>query len=105
MSGFRGAPRWSVGGASGGPALIAGEPDSRACVWVGPPLSASTPSWGLWPMMSVGWLVIVHPEVFPIRLWPCEVTGVAVTVLHSGPIPVVVLPARIVPLRFTVPSA
>src|SRR5207344_1050768 len=81
------------------PASIAGEPGASAWVWVGPPLSASGPSWAFWPMMSLGcWLVIVQPEVFPIRLLPCELSAPP----QSGPETVPVLPARIDPFRFTV---
>src|SRR3954470_16904582 len=71
----RRTPRWSVAGAGREPALMAGDPDSRAWVIVGPPLLAKAPSLGLvfWRSPSP-----VRPQVWPLsRLFPASVSGVA----------------------------
>ena len=52
--------------AAGSPASIAGLPASRAWVWVGPPLLASGPSWGLFVTTLLPPAVGVIPV--PIRL-------------------------------------
>src|SRR2546423_82231 len=49
---------------------MAGLPLFRARVRVGPPLSASWPSFGLVVTLSLVFFVKVQPAVFPIRLCP-----------------------------------
>ena len=60
------------------PALMAGLMDSRATVWVNPPLLAREASWGLSgeamvPVRSEPTQPVL-PSVLPIRLFPREVT-------------------------------
>ena len=65
----RGAPRWSVAGqAALSPASMAGLPASSAWVQVPPPLSASAPSLGSWPVMSPVPPVREQPSVFSSKL-------------------------------------
>jgi hypothetical protein len=60
------APRWSNDNASGfDPVSMAGLPESNACVCVGPPLLASGPSNGFWPVM----LAVFVPKVNPLVTW------------------------------------
>src|SRR5208283_2754642 len=68
----RGVPRWSVEGAEwGSAASIAGLPGSRAMVRVGPPLSASGPSFGSMRLRLVEEVKVgVESE---LRLWPASV--------------------------------
>src|SRR3954470_22411325 len=54
-AGGRSPPRWSSDGpASFDPPSIAGDPSRSACVRVGPPLSASGPSFGSVLVLSLG---------------------------------------------------
>ena len=62
------------------PASMAGEPASRARVWVGPPLLASGPRSGLTFCRSLATKPL-PPLVLPIRLWPLLTTAP----LMSGP--------------------
>src|SRR5439155_21469419 len=68
----RATPRWSVAGqAALSPASIAGLPGSRACVLVGPPLSANGPSSGSVSVMSPPAL---NGQVLSLLiLWPAEI--------------------------------
>src|SRR5262245_19136473 len=72
----RAMPRWSVAGAPAfEPALRAGLPGSKACVGVGPPLSARGPSSGSRPVtLCVVVPVIVTPLVSRMRLKSFETT-------------------------------
>ena len=76
MSGFlsRLTPRWSTRTASGSARPIALEPFSSAIVLVGPPLSASLPSFSFPPNRSVG-PKPVQPSAVPIRLCPSDRKG------------------------------
>ena len=66
----RGEPRWSVVSPLPIPASITGLVNSGSCVWVGPPLLASGPSWASTPVMFVpgGASAIAAPAGFWIRL-------------------------------------
>src|SRR4051812_41883708 len=73
-------PRWSVVSAAPaalvqlavGTALSAGLGESKAWVWVGPPLLASGPRFGSCPVtLPVRSPVMAQFAVFSIRLWPC----------------------------------
>src|SRR5579884_379896 len=72
----RASPRWSVVGAlTLLPAPMAGLPDSKAIVGVGPPLFASAPNLGLIGLAVVPTRsLLTKPELrllaLPIRLWP-----------------------------------
>src|SRR3989304_3371224 len=70
----RGWPRWSEEGQPVlVPASMAGLPESRAWVWVGPLLLARGPSLGSLLLRSPGWL---KPQLAPLsRLNPCDVIG------------------------------
>ena len=72
---MRRARRWSLVSPAGtselSPASMAGLPGSRAMVWVGPPLYASTPRLGATPTMLPSMPLRRPPELAasPIRLW------------------------------------
>src|SRR5262245_988542 len=102
----REAQRWSLAGqAVVSPALIAGLPEGRARVRVGPPLLAKAASLGssgaaLVPARSplVPFVIPLLPVVSPIRLWPPETI-----VPHRSGVPVLdVFPATSVFVSVTV---
>src|SRR3954452_23334014 len=72
----RADPRWSTAGQSTPTAASrAGLPSSRPCVCVGPPLSASGPSRGSFPVVSLAVAPVrVQPVVLPMTLAPPELT-------------------------------
>src|SRR6266540_6128770 len=100
----RGTPRWSLATAQAAARMAssAGLVAPMAMVSVGPPLSASSPSFGSTFTWSLGFFAKVqNPEGFWTRLCPSETTFPK----QSDPPPCAVLSARIVAAGLMVPLA
>src|SRR6266540_987250 len=100
----RGTPRWSLATAQAAARMAssAGLVAPMAMVSVGPPLSASSPSFGSTFTWSLGFFAKVqNPEGFWTRLCPSETTFPK----QSDPPPCAVLGARIVAAGLMVPLA
>src|SRR6266508_2158947 len=99
----RGTPRWSLATAQAAARMAssAGLVAPMAMVSVGPPLSASSPSFGSTFTWSLGFFAKVqNPEGFWTRLWPFEPTDPK----QSAPTPCARSRARIVAASVTVPE-
>src|SRR4051812_29339549 len=87
----RATPRWSIAPKQLAPLLTAGDVESRAWLFVGPPLFASARSCGLTP----GWSVATSPRAHVVSsaMLLCVVSVSRPLPAHSGPLfpPMIVL--------------